>query len=234
MKSRAFVCSVIFFIGSPAFSAQEVKTLRLPAEGLAELEIDCGAGFLKVQGIEGLDAIEVKAEISAKRVDEGGMKGFIQDNVTLTLEKKGARAVLVSEIESHSLFSSHNAQIDLTVSVPEKMGLSVDDGSGSIEIENIIGNVHIEDGSGSMRVENVKGNLEIDDGSGELEVRRVTGDLVIDDGSGSISVADIGGSVTLDDGSGSIDIDGVEKDLTLKETGSGGLHFRNVKGNVVK
>jgi len=234
MKSKAFVFSAIFLIGSLAFSAQEVKTLRLPAEGLTELEINCGAGFLKVQGVEGLDAIEVKAEISARGVDEGEMKEFIRDHVTLTLENKGIRAVLVSEIEDHSFFSFHNAQIDLTVNVPKKMGLNVDDGSGSIDIAGITGSVYIEDGSGNLSVENIQGNLEIDDGSGEIEIRGVTGDLVIDDGSGSISVADIGGSVTLDDGSGSIDIDGVEKDLTLKETGSGGLNFRNVKGRVVK
>lgn len=234
MKSKAMVFAAIFLFGSLAFSAQEVKTLKLLAEGINKLEINCGAGFLKVQGVEGLNAIEVKAEIYARGVDKEDMKEFIEDHIKLSLEQKGSRAVLVSEVENHSFFSFRDASIDLTVNVPIKMDLKIDDGSGSIDIKNITGNLYVEDGSGGIHVENIQGDLEIDDGSGEIEVRGISGDVVIDDGSGSISVANIGGSVTVDDGSGSIDIDGVEKDLTLKETGSGGLHFRNIKGRVIK
>lgn len=234
MKSKAMVFAAIFLLSSLAFSAQEVKTLKLPAEGIALLEINCGAGFLKVQGVDGINFIEVKAEIYARGVDKEDMKEFIEDHIKLSLEQKGSRAVLVSEVENHSFFSFRDASIDLTVNVPTKMDLKIDDGSGSIDIKNITGNLYVEDGSGGIQVENIQGDLEIDDGSGEIEVRGISGDVVIDDGSGSISVANIGGSVTVDDGSGSIDIDGVEKDLTLKETGSGSLHFRNIKGRVIK
>jgi DUF4097 and DUF4098 domain-containing protein YvlB len=166
--------------------------------------------------MEGLDAIEVKAEIFVRGVDDKDMKNFIEDHVKLTLEKKGSRAVLVSGVKDRPFFFFRDARIDLTVNVPRKMDMGIDDGSGEIQAEDI------------------QGNLEIDDGSGEIEVRAVSGDVTIDDGSGSISVSDIGGSLTVDDGSGSIDIDGVAKNLILKETGSGGLHFRNIKGQVIK
>jgi DUF4097 and DUF4098 domain-containing protein YvlB len=234
MKSRIAIFAAILLAGSLAFSGQETKNLNLPGEGIAKLEINCGAGFLKVQGMEGLDAIEVKAEIFVKGIDDKDMKNFIQDHVKLTLEKEGSRAVLVSEIKDHSFFSFDDARIDLTVNVPKKMDLGIDDGSGSIDLAHIMGNLSIEDGSGEIQVEDIQGNLEIDDGSGEIEVRTVSGDVTIDDGSGSLSVSDIGGSVTVEDGSGSIEVDGVAKDLILKDTGSGGLHFQNIKGQVIK
>jgi hypothetical protein len=234
MKSKCLIFALVFLAGSLACSAQEVKNLNLPTQGIEKLEINCGAGFLKVQGVEGLNAIEVKADIYAKGISEEDMKGFIEDHVKLTLEPKGNRVVLVSEVRNNSFFSSHDAKIDLTVSIPKKMNLNIDDGSGSIDIGNITGDLYIEDGSGGMRVENIQGDLEIDDGSGEIDVQGITGNVVIDDGSGSIAVNDVGGSVTIDDGSGSIDVDGVGKDLILKETGSGSLHFRNIKGQVIK
>jgi DUF4097 and DUF4098 domain-containing protein YvlB len=234
MKSRIAIFAIIFLAGSLAFSGQETRNLKLPAAGTDKLEIDCGAGFLKVQGVEGLGAIEVKADIFVKGVDDKDMKSFIQDHVKLSLEKEGSRAVLVSEVKDRLFFSFGDAHIDLTVNVPKKMDLGIDDGSGSIEIAHIMGNLSIEDGSGEILVEDIQGNLEIDDGSGEIEVRTVSGDVTIDDGSGSLSVFDIGGSLTVDDGSGSIEVDGVAKDLILKETGSGGVHFQNVKGQVVK
>jgi len=234
MKTLFAVGAATFLAACMAFSAQEVKTLKLAAEGLTKLEIDCGAGFLVVKGAGGLGEIEVKAEISARGIDKDEMKKFIEDHVKLSLEKRGGQAVLTSEIREQLLFFPRDAVIDLTVSLPAGVALAVDDGSGSIDIRDIEGSVVIEDGSGELHVENVRGDLEVDDGSGEIEIRGVTGDVRIDDGSGTLRVVEVGGSLTIDDGSGSIDIDGVGKDLALKETGSGSLHFRNVKGRVIK
>jgi DUF4097 and DUF4098 domain-containing protein YvlB len=234
MKFKPIFFAAIFLMSSLAFSAQEVKNLKLPAEGITKLEINCGAGFLKVQGVEGLKAIEVKAEIYAQGVSEKEMNKFIEDHIKLTLESKGSGAVLVSEVKEHSFFSFREATIDLTVNIPKKMDLNVDDGSGLIEIGNITGNLYIDDGSGGMEVENIQGDLRIDDGSGDIEVKGITGDVEIDDGSGPITVMNVGGSVTVDDGSGDIDVDGVGKNLILKDTGSGDVNFKNIKGQVIK
>ncbi len=234
MKSKAAALILFFLAGCAAFPAEEVKTLQLPAAGIDTLEINSGAGFLKVEGVEGLTSIEATGEIYVRGVSKEDMPKFISDHVKFTLTKQNGRAVLVSNIKERGIFSFREARIDLTVKMPPSLSLTVDDGSGSIEIGRIGGDVSIEDGSGSISVEGVKGNLEIEDGSGGIEVKDVGGDVSIDDGSGSISVVNVRGSVTIDDGSGSITVDGVEKDLILKDTGSGGLNIHNVKGRVVK
>jgi DUF4097 and DUF4098 domain-containing protein YvlB len=234
MKHKAILFAAIFLAGSFAFPAQETKTLSLAAEGITQFEIDCGAGFLKVQGVEELKAIEVKAEIHAGGVDEKGVKKFIEDHIKLTLENKGGRAVLVSEVKGELFSSFYDVRIDLTVSCPKQMNLSVDDGSGGIEIRSLAGNLNIEDGSGGLQVEGIQGDVEINDGSGEIEVKDITGNVSIEDGSGSMTVLNVGGNLTIDDGSGSINVDSVGKDLILKETGSGSVNFRNVKGRVVE
>ena len=48
--------------------------------------------------------------------------------------------------------------INLDVELPENIALQVDDGSGSIEIENIGGPVTVDDGSGSMSIKDIQGN----------------------------------------------------------------------------
>ena len=233
MKIRILFFAAIFLASTLAFPAEEVKNLNLSAEGIQTLRIDSGAGFLNVEGKEGLSAIEVKAEIYVKGLKDEEMKEFIEDHVKLNLERKGDRAVLVSGIE-WSPFSFREVRIDLTVKVPRAMNLDIDDGSGTVEVTNIRGDVVLDDGSGSIHVENVEGDLEIEDGSGDITVRNITGDVQIDDGSGGISVSHIGGSVTVDDGSGSIDIHDVEKDVILEDTGSGSEHISDVKGKVIK
>ncbi len=227
--------------------------LTLSAAGITTFEADCGAGFLKIKGVEGLDKIEVDAKLVVKGIDQDEIDDFMKDRVTLTLKKRGSKAVLTSKVESggfSSLFGSKHARIDLTVRVPKKMALDIDDGSGSIviagidgalnlddgsggiEMEDIAGNVEIDDGSGSIIVENIGGSLEIEDGSGSIKVVKVAGDVSLDDSSGSISVYEVKGSVVVDDGSGGILIDGVDKDVNIKRAGSGGVTIRNVKGKV--
>ncbi len=255
MKLKVVLFGLLFvFACVSGFSFQEEKTLNLDAAGINGLEIECGAGFLKVKGSDDLNAIAVDAKIVLKGIDEDDIKSFIKDNVTLTLEKKGDRAILVSKIDSSvtSLFKKREARIDLNVKVPAKLKLSIDDGSGSMEVSGISGdveiedgsgsvvldgiggNLEIEDGSGSIDAQNVGGNVEIEDGSGEIKLERIKGNVDVDDNSGTIKIYGIGGSVVVDDGSGGIYIDGVEKDVFIKNAGSGSVKIDNVKGKVKK
>jgi len=220
---------------APSLAAERERTLSLPSAPGGFLAIDAGAGFLKVAGREGQSTIEVRAQIVGEGFMGEDLDTFIKEKVVLTLEKTAQGATLKAEIRKRSWFSfMRDARIDLTVTVPKATNLSVDDGSGYLEVRSIQGNVRIDDGSGDMVVEDIQGNLTIDDGSGGIHVQNVTGDVKVDDGSGSMSLLRIGGSVTVDDGSGSILIDDVAKDVHLKSTGSGGLTVRNVKGHVYR
>ncbi|UCC38167.1 MAG: DUF4097 family beta strand repeat protein [Candidatus Aminicenantes bacterium] len=253
MKVKALFFAILFLCASSLFPYESVKKLNLPAQGIEELEIDCAAGFLKVYGIEGLAKIEVTAEIIVKGKRVRDEEEFIRENIKLSLEKRGARAVLISKFrESFPYISFRTKVINLTVNVPKNINLQIDDSSGSMSVEDIIGQLDIDDSSGEIYVEDIKGNvdindssgdieaiaisgyLSIDDGSGGIDVKDVVGDVSIDDGSGSIYVNNVGGSLTVSDGSGSINVDGVDKDVIIRDDGSGGVKIRNVKGKIRK
>ena len=154
----------------------------------------------------------------------------------LSLEKIGERAVLKGYFQFNGFprrFSG-DALCNLTVRVPKTIDLAVDDGSGSMAVVNIRGDVSIEDGSGDITVRGVEGDVRVDDGSGDIDIRDVTGGLRIDDGSGSMTITGIGGSVTVDDGSGDIEIDAVGGDVILESTGSGGVSIGFVRGRVIR
>lgn len=251
MKFKIIFLAVFFLCATSLFAYKEVKELNLSAYGIENFEIDCGSGFLKVYGQEGLKEIRVEAEIILEGRSEKSAEEFLKKYLKLSLKKRGSRAVLTSGFESYrSLFSFGSKAINLTVHMPKDMNLDVDDGSGSIIVNEIAGDVKVDDGSGSMEIMNIQGNLEVDDGSGEIDVEEINGNLSIDDGSGEISVEgvsgdvsvddgsgsmtirNIGGSVTVRDGSGSITIDGVEKDVYIPSAGSGSVRVNNVKGTV--
>ncbi len=219
---------------TPAFAAEKDRNLSVPLTPGAHFKIDAGAGFLQVEGREGQQTIEVKARIVANGLDEKEL----DDAVVLTLEKTADGARLKAEMKNggrRSWFSfGDSGRIDLIITVPKALKLSIEDGSGAMEVRHIQGDLDIEDGSGDMVVENITGNLSIEDGSGGIMVKNITGDVKVNDGSGGVVIRQVGGSVTMHDGSGGIDIDGVGKDVILKSTGSGSVHTNNVKGRVIQ
>lgn len=207
---------------------EEVRELELDAGGVEMFRIDAGAGSLKVDGVRGSE-IRVTATIGVNTRNEDKARKAIEERMTLTLERDGDTADLVSSFDN-GMFGK-NGWIALEIEMPKGMKLVVDDGSGSIVIRDTEADVVVDDGSGSLQVYNV-GALEIDDGSGSIKVEGANGDVSIVDGSGSISVRGVDGSVTIDDGSGSISVADVERDLNVIEDGSGSVTVADVRGDV--
>jgi len=258
--------SSLLITGSLSASAsdievEETKKLSLSGSDLTQFKIDAAAGFLVIEGDEGLDSIEVTADIAA-----------YNDKYQLSLVKKGSKAVLLADPNPESSinwFSNGSAKIDLTIKVPKGMSLDIDDGSGNIDInyidaevtiddgsgnidvQNIGGMVHIDDGSGNLNLSNISGKIKVDDGSGNIDIRDVKSDVDIEDGSGQIKLVGVGGEVdiddgsgdllvknakghvTIDDGSGDIKVNGLSHGLTVISSGSGGLSMEHVEGKVV-
>ncbi len=219
------------FAASAASDYRELRELSIPSDGLDSLFIDAGAGSLDVRGVAGQDSIEVRATIIVDDADDDEGREFIRKRVDLRLERDGASARLVSQVKQPMLGWSADARIDVEVVAPANLALRIDDGSGSVEIADFAADVSIDDGSGSIDVRAV-GNLEIDDGSGSIDINGASGDVFVNDGSGSLVIADVGGTVTIDDGSGSIRVNDVAGDLIIIESGSGGVSFSGIEGNV--
>ena len=235
MKIKAFLFILVILVcSSGLFAHQESRELKLDASGLEFLRVDAGGGFLKILGEEGRDNILVTAEIILKGKSERQAQEFIRKNVKLELSRQGGGAVLVSQIESKFGFSWRTQIIDLTVYVPSRLTLDIDDGSGEMFVSGINAKVRVDDGSGEIKIEHVRGDVDIDDGSGTIEVEDVQGSVFIDDGSGTIRVRDVTQNVEISDGSGTINVDGIGGDVIVKDDGSGGISIKDVKGRVIR
>ena len=195
------------------------RQLSLDAAGIEHLSIENGAGKMRIVGVEGMSTIEVDAQIHTPESRP--------DSYELRLDSSGRRAVLVGDIEYRDGLSFHvggSAKVDLTVRMPKRLALTIDDGSGSVEIDNVAGDVDIEDGSGSLALQSLGGDLKIDDGSGHIEIHRVSGNVDIDDNSGGITISQVGGDVDIEDDSGHMVIEDVTGRVTVDD-GSGDIEI---------
>lgn len=127
---------------------------------------------------------------------------------------------------------SHNGRIDLTINIPDRLNISIDDTSGSIRVERVQGHLDIQDRSGEVEVSEIRGVVTLDDQSGSISIREVRNNVTIEDSSGDISVAGIQGSVTIGDSSGSINVKDVEGDFIVRRDSSGSVDYSAVKGRI--
>ena len=249
MKSKLILMLALLPAIAFADTFRQTRTLQVPAAGVKELSVRCGAGSLTLQGVEEVDIIMVSAEIESEGTDKNKFQLLADKLVQLKLDREHDKAALLSDIAKQP-FAGMDARINLQIAVPVTMDikiadgsgeiaakniigdLNIDDDSGGIQIEDITGRIFIKDGSGDIEIEEVSGPIEIEDGSGEIVIQHATGDVVIKDTSGGIEINDIGGNVTVSDGSGSIDIYQVQKNVFIREAGSGKLEIDGVQGKV--
>ena len=209
----------------------EDRELTLAAGGLTGLEINAGAGPLEVRGKSGADSITVDATVMVDGAEGDKAREYIEKNMKLTLERNGDTAELVADFKDGMGWNSKSGAIALDITVPPGLALVVDDGSGSMLIENTGADVRIDDGSGSLAIRDVA-NVVVDDGSGSIEISDATGNVEITDGSGSITVRRVTGNVSVEDGSGSIKVRDVEGDFRVVDDGSGSVNYSDVLGQV--
>lgn len=221
------------FASAAAADYEEVRDLSLNAEGIRALEIEAGAGSLAVTGVAESSTIVVEAIIRVPDEDPEEAREIIESGLVLSLERDGDRAVLESRFENGRWFSGDSGSVKLEVTVPAALALDIEDGSGSITVREVTGDIRIEDASGSIELVRVGGQVTIDDGSGSISAEQVGGDIRISDGSGSLAVSGVEGSVVIDDGSGGITVSGIAGDVEILEAGSGSLSITDVQGRTV-
>jgi len=163
--------------------------------------------------------------------------GFLGGNQTMTTYR-GERVRIYSTKRS----SAQTLYVDLRIALPtggnvamrNAVGpvrggdlegtLSVDTGSGKVQIASHVGQLTIDTGSGEVIVGSAKGETSIDTGSGDVIVRRLVGNGTVDTGSGDVTVQKISaGRLSIDTGSGDVTLQDGVAGKVIAETGSGGI-----------
>ena len=237
MRTRSALATVaLVLLATPVFADplfdddecryKEARNLSTPAAGVTRVIIHAEAGSLAVDGRPGASQVMVLGQACTSD-DE-----FLP-KMQLTARRSGGDLHLDVQIpEKTVIFGFFQARLDFSVSIPAGVPVDIEDGSGWIKISNT-GNTTIDDGSGSIDVRDVRGDLRINDGSGEIEVRGVTGGVTIDDNSGEVTVRNVTGDVSVRDGSGEITVRDVEGSVRIPDDGSGSINIENIRRDVV-
>lgn len=224
---------------------EDERNQALDLAGATRLDVESGAGTLKIVGKSGLSRVVIRGKACASDAD-------MLDDIKLESSRSGSTIVVKANV--HNDFSSsrwrHNqyARLDIVIEVPAGLAADIQDGSGSIELENLgavdiedgsgeidasnLAAVTIDDGSGAIKLSDIRGPIDIRDGSGRIDLQNIAGEVVIRDSSGEIDIRGTRGNVRIRDLSGSIDVADIGGDFVVTSDGSGGIDYANVRGRV--
>jgi len=232
MKKLVLI-SVVSLVSLSAVSGNNMKfdrSLTMSTDRLSAVEFDLGAGSLDIVGTTG-NQIKINATIESDDFrDMENLVDTFEEKMLFSIDRQSEYAMVYAKSkESIGWGRSKNIAIHLQVELPRGMDIVIDDGSGSINIENIDGNVEIDDGSGSITLIDIGNHVQIDDGSGSINIKDINGDLSIDDGSGSVDIKNVTGTIDIEDGSGGILAKDVGGDFKVDD-GSGDIVVKALAG----
>jgi hypothetical protein len=203
-------------------SFSEKRNVAAPAAGVTRIVIIGRAGYLHINGRRGASEVRASGTACASSRD-------ILADTKLTVSRSGSELRIEAETpDSNGIFSS--AKLDFDVIVPDNIALRVEDGSGDLTINTVAG-VDLTDGSGDIDIRNVIGDVSVRDGSGDMKLDNISGNIHVSDGSGDIDVNGAGSVEIANDGSGGVDIRNVKHDVHVGNKGSGSVEVTDVGGN---
>lgn len=214
-----------------AFRAE--RSLDIDPKGLSVLKLDTGAGDLIVEGVAGLQKVELRGKACASAQD-------VLDAIQFTQQREGDTSVAATKIpdlgDNWSFFGAgHYAYMDVHVRMPSGLKLDLRDSSGDLEVSGLTNGLDLKDSSGDIKLRDIVGAVNVTDTSGDIEVKGIGGDFtVISDSSGDINVDDVkGNAVVQEDSSGDIVLRHVTGDARVDRDSSGDITFEDVGRDAV-
>lgn len=199
---RLSAISLIFTLSSAVLAATEDIEQEFDVSSGGTLIMDSDAGSIKV---ESWNRDQVLVRISNP------------DGFDVDMTQKGDSVFVSAESEGRGFFRSSGSNISFRVSVPKQYSVELETGGGSIQIGEISGgDVKAYTSGGSIDIQDVDGNVEVDTSGGRITIGNVTGDVIADTSGGGISIGNVqgdmfantsGGHITVGQGAGRVELD---------------------------
>jgi hypothetical protein len=204
----------------------ERRTTSVPAG--AAVHIDHHSGNVTVRGHQRNDlVVEATFRVSANtRASADAFLRAMQLDVTATGTTVNVR---VNTPQSNRGQYDVGFAVDLDVSVPERIGLTVQNRFGDTTVTRVKAPLTISGSNGSILVADIEAPTTLRNRFGGIEASRVTGDLGIQSSNGEIAARDVRGAATITTSFGDVTLERITGALSV--TGrNGDIRLTGVDG----
>lgn len=123
--------------------------------------------------------------------------------------------------------------VDYTIDLPAGAGVSVQAGSGQVDVDGINGRIAATTGSGAISVSNTLGAVDARTSSGGVSLSNLAGDVRVHTSSGRVQGTELRHARDVQTSSGAVSLTGVFGDAGQIVTSSGSVDVRLLPGSAV-
>jgi len=225
MMITALLTSLMMLVcGVPGFATQRDfkerdefnQTYQLPAG--ARVEVSSIRGSVKIMNADTATAEVQIIRTARTRADLEYHK--------IEVEQTG-NSLVVRGVQESRERESRNIQVNhqVILKLPRRIDLSVTSVSGSLQVGDVEGQMHVSSISGSGNIGNVGGKLQVSSVSGSLEVGNVGADARVNSISGNVGLGQVNGSLDVSSVSGGVN-------ARLLSLSPQGIHINSVSGSI--
>lgn len=150
-----------------SFNANEGETLTVKTD----------AGSIEIL-THNSDSIEVNAKI----------EGSQEDEFDVSFDADGDGLTIVGKRENGHGWGWNSLKVKYEITVPKRYNLDLDTSGGSIQIEDIIGEIKVRTSGGSISVGDVEGDVSLHTSGGSIRTNDIMGEIDAHTSGGSIEV----------------------------------------------
>jgi len=220
----------LFFIPLLLLAQEErsEKSFSVKPNGWLELKADFGS--IQVRSwpqddvkIEVFKWVEGRSQRSAKEL-------FEDYEIRYNQTERGVS--VIAEMRGQKFWRGNDGlQVEFRINVPKQYNLDLNTSGGSIEVDDLIGEVRVNTSGGSLTLGRIEGPVNAETSGGSIDLRQAKGKLFARTSGGGINVGEVSGDVDVETSGGSIEVDGAAGNLRAHTSG-GGVSLRGLQGNV--
>ena len=150
---------------TPAYQAQKSFDIRAAVQ--PELSLIGVAGSIEILGVAsaGEIVIEGTRQVWSHSTNDAqiGLDG-------LKVEARESGETLFVETKQPSSSRGRTYQVHYRLSIPESVGLTLEQGAGRVEVRSVRADVEVQAAAGTIALEDLHGNVRVRAAAGEIEV----------------------------------------------------------------
>jgi hypothetical protein len=189
------------------------------------LHLSVSAGEIDVRAEEG--AVETTVDLEPLRSNDSSREAV--ESARIQLRDRGDAQELVVDVRGTrglGIFT-RGAEVRLVVHCPAGAELEAEGGTANVQAAGRYSSVSVQTGSGDVEVDKVDGDAKLRSGSGDLSLERADGELSAQTGSGDVEIGRTGASAAVRSASGDVIVRDATLELTV-QTASGDVRVEAV------
>jgi hypothetical protein len=208
-------CFTGCFTGGPRLTTA-LPAVQIP--GHARVRVAADDGSVRVTSA---DIAQVEL-----RVDSSGYE--IPKDLEISMTPHGDQVEIVVKTHDHfALFSLASRSLHIDVRIPRDAEVEVRSGDGSVEIEEVAGNIDVRTGDGSVAVRDARGYIRLHTGDGSITGRGLDGSVDASTSDGSVKLEGRFDSLAVASGDGRLVADALPGSRVMQpwrlQTGDGSI-----------